>query len=281
MKIFRAVLIVTCLSALIGGCHNDIEVEDLPFEEVLVVRGVLVEGDVLKTLYVGKTTQYQEEYYKDYNNTVDDEFKGWIPDALVEVECDGKRYPMTYRGQGNFGSDSLTIGAGKTYRLHASWNGHRAEAVTTVPMPIAIDSVYVAARTLVMERGEFDEYDVTLEASVRNHASSVFYIRVIQGAPPGYGVNWNAVYRSTNERASDHVTMDITCGFGFLGDPGYLARYSFKYTMYIQSFDEPYYVYKLSENEKLSSQIAWNVSGEAIGMFIGASKQVFKTQFLR
>jgi hypothetical protein len=274
MKIIIAVMIILMMAAMNAGCHNDIDIGELPFTEVLVIRGVLQEGDTVKTLYVAKTTPYQEQYYKIYG-TPSDDFKGWMNDAVVTVECDGQTYPMTYRGTGNYGNDSLIVAAGKTYRLHASWNGHHAEAMTTVPRSISIDSVTVVGRTENRGNDYFTEYAYTLEASVTNQMNSVFDMTVIQGLPsPLYSYyEGNDVCKSVNAGSLDHIKLQITCNLSISTDP----RHNNKHTMIVQCFDEPYYFYRLSSNEQLSSQIAWNVTGDAIGMFIGASKPMLKT----
>jgi hypothetical protein len=272
------VMIMLVMAAMTAGCHTEIDVGDLPFTEVLIIRGVLQEGDTVKTLYVGKTTPYQQEYYKIYGAQANDDFKGWMNDAVVSVECDGKTYPMSYRGTGNYGNDSLIVAAGKTYRLHASWNGHHAEAVTTVPRSISIDSVTVVGRTQLRENGDWQLYDYTLEASVNNHMNSVFDMTVIQGvSSPLYSYyEGNAVCKSETAGSSDHVKLQIACNLSFATVPGFIN----KHTMIVQCFDEPYYFYRLSSDEQLSSQIAWNVTGDAIGMFIGATKPMIKTFIL-
>jgi hypothetical protein len=272
------VMIMLVMAAMSAGCHNEIDVGDLPFTEVLVIRGVLQEGDTVKTLYVAKTTPYQEEYYKIYGAQANDNFKGWMIDAVVSVECDGKTYPMTYRGTGNYGNDTLIVAAGKTYRLHASWNGHLAESVTTVPRSISIDSVTVVGRTKIQENGDWGLYGYTLEASVNNHMNSVFDVTVMQGVPsPLYAYyDKNDVCRNERAGSLDQIKLQITCNLSITTNPKYIN----KHTMIVQCFDEPYYNYRLSSDEQLSSQIAWNVTGDAIGMFIGATKPMLKTFIL-
>jgi hypothetical protein len=270
--------IVLCIAGILSGCHNDLDIEDLPFTEVLVIRGVLTEGEALQTLYVARTTQYEEKYYQHDGRTVVDDFKGWVTDGAVDVECDGKHYPMTYRAKGNYGNDTLVIEAGKTYHLTASWNGHHAEAMTTVPRSISIDSVHVD-RTLIETHDDFADFNYTFTASVRNHMNSVFYLTVVYGPPSQYnmGNGWNDVCKIENAASASNVDVRITCKESAPVDPVEFNRIPPTYSMIVQSFDEPYYFYRLSTGGQLSSQIAWNVSGDAIGMFIGASKPVYKT----
>jgi hypothetical protein len=272
MKNYWMVMFFACITAASSGCHNDMEVGDLPFEEVLVIRGVLLNRDTLRTLYVARTTQYQEKYYLKDGRTVVDDFNGWIGDAVVSVDCDGRRYPMTYRGKGNFGNDTLIVAAGKTYVMHASWNGHNAEAVTTVPRPIAVDSVTVVKRTTIQEYGTWGYYTYTLEASVSNLMNTVFVVAVIQGVPSPYVtyVEGRDMFKTEPTASPTHVKLQVTCNLSIGTGPGYTN----KHTMIVQCFDDPYYFYKLSAQEQLSSQIAWNVTGDGIGMFIGATQPV-------
>ncbi len=274
MKNFLVVLFIAGMAAFTAGCHNDLDLGDLPFEEVLVIRGVLQDGDTLKTLYVARTTQFQEEYYQKNGRTVVNDFAGWISDAVVTVECDGKVYPMTYRGQGNFGNDALIIAAGKTYRLHASWNRHQAEAETTVPRPVSIDSVTVVGRTIIRDYGSWRHYNYTLEASVKNRMNSAFDMAVIQGVPSPYVayVEGSDVVKIDRTVSPEQVKLQIKCNLSIRNMPGSLN----KHTMIVQCFDEPYFYYRLSSKQQLSSQIAWNVTGDAIGIFIGSSKPVYK-----
>lgn len=274
MKKYLVVVFIAGMSACIAGCHNDLDVGDLPFEEVLVIRGVLQDGDTLKTLYVARTTQFQEQYYQTNGRTVVDDFNGWISDAVVTVECDGTLYPMTYRGQGNFGNDGLIIAAGKTYKLHASWNRHLAEAVTTVPRPVSIDTVTVVGRTIIQDYGNWGHYKYILEASVKNQMNAAFDVAVIQGVPSSYipYVEGSDVVKSDGTGSDGQVKLRLTSNLSINNAPGSLN----KHTMIVQCFDEPYYYYRFSSKEQLSSQIAWNVTGDAIGIFIGSSKPVYK-----
>lgn len=163
----RATKIIAMISLiLLPACEEVMEVDDLPFEERLVIRGVLQAGDTVSTIYVGRTLPYREPVYFEYTSSYD--ASSWVKNATVSIACDGISYPIHYVAKGNYANDSLIVQTGKAYALTVEWQGKRVEAQTVVPSDPELDTAYIASRTEVdMARSEATWFEYKVKGVVK------------------------------------------------------------------------------------------------------------------
>ncbi|MBP9212141.1 MAG: DUF4249 family protein [Bacteroidetes bacterium] len=294
----RSFLLPALLLLLLSGpaCEQVLDNSELPFTEVLVVRAVLKDGDIVDSLYIGRTLPYEESPYGYYDEvqkkTVYPDLNGPVTDAAVTIIVNGVRYPLTHHTKGNYRNDSLVTHAGTTYRLEALWNGKKAEAVTTVPASPVVDSVTV--RTVDLSVSQYTrETDYTCTGYVRSAANTALLMTVMRWDSTkyfngtdsiryaiGYSIGKQIMKRNTAFAQAPEKMILVSKQYEYAGRDRSNSWMAVRVTVY----DGPYYRYYTSgtngsEDGSFSFErtpIAWNVTGEAIGMFIGASSSVVK-----
>jgi hypothetical protein len=280
------------------GCEEVINNTNLPYEEKLVIRGIVLDGDSIDSLYVGRTLPYEEFRFGYWNSKdsiyVENDLSSFVKDAVVTISVDDQTYPLHYFKSGYYKNDSLVGATGKTYRLHIEWKGKIADAVTTIPETPIVDSVNVAYKTTaVYTHGSEVEYSCSayIHGKVNNIFSFELSHKHIDSNPFDTSYHYTYEYSTgsavkkrtqTDYNVPDIFTRKIVeyVNVGYI-DPQLIFT--------IKSYDEPYYKYFLSYKNLNSKDdfsiepnpIDWNVSGNAIGMFIGASKSVTKTYKLQ
>jgi hypothetical protein len=273
----RATKIIAMISLiLLPACEEVMEVDDLPFDERLVIRGVLQAGDTVRTLYVGKTLPYRESIFSAY--TPSDDASSWVKNATVSIVCDGRSYSLQYTSKGNYANDSLIIQTGKAYALTVLWQGKRVEAQTIVPSEPELDTAYVASRTQIdVARSQIAWFEYKVKGIVKAET---------QGAATSAGFSY--VYMSSYDPKYDFIgspfsynvydTRDFSGVMEFGATAASQDGQHFAIT--VQNFDQPYFRYFKTAGNELNSTtggyapVAWNVTGDGIGMFIGASRSV-------
>lgn len=274
----KAMKIIGIISLiLLPACEEVMEVDDLPFEERLVIRGVLQAGDTVRTIYVGRTLPYREDAYVAYNSS--EEVPDWVKNATVSIVCDGRSYSLHYVAKGNYANDSLIIQTAKAYALTVQWQGKRVEAQTVVPLEPELDTAYVASKTQIdvaRSQNAWFEYKVKgiVKAETQGAAISAgfsYYIYVtrydttitIVGSPFSYNVYDTRDFSGVMEFGATATSQDGQ-----------------HFAITVQNFDQPYFRYFKTAGNELNSTtggyapVAWNVTGDGIGMFIGASRSV-------
>jgi len=278
------------------ACEQVLDNSELPFTEVLVVRAVLKDGDIVDSLYIGRTLPYEESTYGYYDEeqkkTVYPDLNGPVTDASVTVIVNGVRYPLTHHTKGFYRNDSLVTHAGTTYQLEALWNGKKAEAVTTVPASPVVDSVTV--RTVDQLKSQYTrETEYTCTGYVRSAANTALLMTVMRwdstkyfngtdsiGGAFGYSIGKQIMKRTTAFAEAPDKMILVSKQYEYAGRDRSNSWLDVRVTVY----DGPYYRYYTSgthgsEDGSFSFErtpVAWNVTGEAIGMFIGASSSVIR-----
>lgn len=261
---------------LLPACEEVLEVDDLPFEEQLVIRGVLQAGDTVRTIYVGKTLPYRESIFSAYSSS--DDAASWVKNATVSIACDGRWYSLHYKAKGNYANDSLIIQTGKTYALTVEWQGKLVKAETNVPSEPKLDTAYIATKTQVYMariRDPWFEYKVKGIVKAETQGSAI-------------GVGFAYVYLSPYDTTNTFIgspfyynaydTRDISGVMEFGATATSQDEQHFAIT--VQNFDQPYFRYYKTAGNELNTTtggyapVAWNVTGDGIGMFIGASRPV-------
>lgn len=261
---------------LLPACEEVLEVDDLPFEEQLVIRGVLQAGDTVRTIYVGKTLPYREPIFSAYSSL--DDAASWVKNATVLIACDGRLYSLHYTFKGNYANDSLIVQTGKTYALTVQSQGKRVEAQTVVPSDPELDTAYVVSKTQIdVGRSQSAWFQYTVKGIVNAET---------QGAAIGVGFSlaYFSFYDSTKNLIGLPFSYNVYDTRNFSGVMEFSASETSvegePFFITVQNFDRPYFRYYKTAGNELNTTtggyapVAWNVTGDGIGMFIGASRSV-------
>ena len=120
----KILLLLALLLCYLNGCEEIVEGETLPYEEKLVVRGVLTPlfmNESMSSLKVTRTLPVLEVYSPE---------KAEVKDAEVFVEIDGVKHTFHYSASSQIENSDYWLGnaheviqPGKTYKLAVSWKG--------------------------------------------------------------------------------------------------------------------------------------------------------------
>jgi len=253
------------------------------------------DGDTVKSLYVGRTLPYEESrngYWNPKDSTyVENDLNSFVKDAVVTISVDGQTYPLHYFKSGYYKNDSLVGTTGKTYRLHVEWKDKIANAVTTVPELPILDSVSVSYKEIaVYEYNNESEY--ICSGFARANVNDVLSLTVekeatITGsypAPYTYTSKYGFGQAVSKRTQPNHTIVDVLTRKFRFSESSSSQSTNPRIVFTLRSYDEPYYKYYMTffggnSEDDFSIEprpVAWNVSGDAIGMFIGASKSVTK-----
>ncbi len=131
---YLKILTILFFSIILFSCVEVIENPNLPFEERIVVYGIL-EPNVPLELFINKTIPALTEYPS----------FSILRDANVQIESEGRIYVLYVKDsvypnivESFFTSDELIIQEGKTYNLTVNWRGKTVKSTTHIPpKPIA------------------------------------------------------------------------------------------------------------------------------------------------
>ena len=259
------------------GCEELVDPGMLPYEEKLVVMGVLEAGAPV-SIYVSKTFPLdQSEIPKEVKITT----------LTGTLSVNGVSYPLVYKGMKYFRDFPDSIGfseytvtnhlvaAGQRYELEASWNGKKIRARTPVAHPITIDSVAFSLVSLDTIRYgppvlrligtvsafltpfQNQSYDIFIEDHLGNrNRPFVRYPDTLSNGQLHFRTQWGfyvpletpSYLDSTNVGVAsyDPVSEELRKRLP--------SKYSDDY-MFFPEFRESY----------------WNIEGDGIGLFLGRS----------
>lgn len=155
-----AVFLVNVLSS----CTQAVTNIELPFDEKILIEGVLVAGKPLENISITKT--YPALTTLGSISTL------YLPDAEVTLRIDGQSYkpqvrldslrylpPGSYSGQPpyryiatpKYSFPQLTATAGKTYELTVTWKGKTAVGKATVPLATNLGMPTVSSTSIALD----------------------------------------------------------------------------------------------------------------------------------
>jgi hypothetical protein len=286
ISIQRLLILLAPLGMLLAACEQTVEPVGIPYVERIVVRGIIETGSIIDSIQITRTLPINEVYSIE---------SAAITEAVVTVRSgSGTTRQFQYAGGGFYrqtaAGDKLVAVSGETYTLNVDWHGRHVTATTVAPTRVSIDSL-----TLVpLPMNEWGSVDTVLEATFVPQGNQVYGIThktmVERGNPDGtldhgyyeqslsYSTERIARRRDTSEDGRIRLRTRYPVwyggdGMGGKGDTLYAVLYTFdpQFYDYYQTFNSS----QDFDGGPFSSggeTIAWNVSGDGIGMFIGRAR---------
>ena len=252
------------LPALFGlvGCKVPVYDADIQFVDRLVINGMLVPGQQITGIYVGKMLPV---------TTTPDPTDAEVHDATATITVDGQAFPLTHAGSGLYGNSTIVAVPGKTYGLTVEWNGLKATAMTLVPF--VPDSSTVTFTRTAHQFGQ-------VSSIVIAHSGEVYGLTLIHGyRRTAYDVmnhDYIPVQRLVRAtEAGPDGKIDLVSGSISLA----LNEISDTLWATVSALDDQFYKYyyssgNTSDFENLVLGVPpgspnWNVSGDGVGLFLG------------
>ncbi len=261
MNIKYYIISLLLTAAILNSCEETMSDTELPYLEKMVVMCVLEAGKPLVKFEITKTLPplYSDGLWGGGNDFIISGVTGSISDG-------SNVYSITKIGNMVYEAEGLIPEAGKTYTLSLKWKDKSVWAATTIPYPVSIDST--GTRKDVSEWNQYDSLTFIV-AYFKPNNSSVYFGYFLDGSKL-YG---DAVKRYDRVSGSDYCSLVVS--------PGWFNVIPEKYTVYVESWDLPFYDYWTtrnngdSDNEIFSTSgvnIKWNIQGDGLGLFIGTSE---------
>ena len=278
-------------SFLLSACTSTIDPSELqlPYEEKIVVRGLIEAGLPLSDIQISRTLPPLDTFGLD---------KVFVSDAQAMVRIDGMSYAMQMQPNSTpntttnsltvrslYYAPLLTVQSGKTYQLTVQWRGKTATATTRVPAPPTPDNVRLLLNTVPRpDNSSITDTVFTLEATVRGQPNDVYRLGaqlrdslgIRNVSLRGFGdivqvpeSGGTVVVRSDTWRGTTATTSSLD-----------LVRGRLTLFWVLEVYDGAYYQYFLSRNRGGQTNpfspggpnVEWNVEGNGLGMFIGMAQ---------
>jgi hypothetical protein len=256
---------------------------ELPYEEKLVIRGLLEAGQNAVDIQISRTIPPLDEFSYE---------KIFIGDAEARISVDGATYLLELQARTStaanvpyrslYRAPGLRIEPGKTYRIDVEWRGLRAWAETRVPLFPAVDSAAIRyAITPTVQNGA-PALDTAFEtfAFVRARASELLRVGTTIHDPSngrqlssrGYG---DAIFITQDGFVS--ATSNI---WRLPGAAAALLGGQAETRVNVEAYDGAFYRYyqtrtrsgQLGLFSPGGPNIEWNVQGDGIGEFAGVAR---------
>jgi hypothetical protein len=244
---------------LFYSCEQPSEEDNIPYIPKLVIRGIIVEGNPVNDIYIGRTMPVSVK--------IDPTFTD-LSDAAAVIVHNNQFYPLTYTHNGHYKNDTLKIIRGEKYSLLASWQNLSVSAETTVPLLGYIPPFNMQVQSTSSGQVHF------LQSRIIPHSDEVYaatwvllYLNggisdesqvfsTVSGKDPS-----GIVICSTSNIPSNYINQSNTKLIArvFVYDHAFLDFYS---TQSLNQVSDAIF-------GQTGSQIKWNIHGEGIGMFIG------------
>lgn len=283
MKRSHGCVIVCIFLAVSAGCFKAVDPVDLPFEERLVIRGILEPGKPVDDIYIGRTLPISESYSQE---------KAAITDAVAYIRRGNDLHPLRYRGPvldssffpvgyqvGLYAADSLIIESEREYEIVVRWKTLTASGKATIPPLPVIDSIQVS----VDGPGEYGNGIVHISAffearaSIGYSSSSDFYryrddVSLGQDLFQALATEQTVVTTTFSVYLKGTLVEDSTDFLLVAHEPAffkYLASGGLE-----RQPDDIFLPTKILVPE-------WNVIGDGVGIFFGRARTVKKVKYFR
>lgn len=253
---------------------------ELPYEEKIVIRGLLDAGQLISDIQISRTIPALDEFSYE---------KIFVGDAKATISVDGQVYTMELQPRTStsplvpyrslYRAPNLRVVSGKTYLLEVRWKNLVAQAQTFVPMPPQVDSVNALTSIVRIPNGTMPALDTVFESTafLRARANEVYRVGttlhdIVSGrllSSRGFGDA--SFFPSALGTALTSNTWRLTTATVQIMANQIQTRVN------IETYDGAYYQYYQTRSR--SGQIGlfspggpnidWNVAGDGIGEFVG------------
>jgi len=252
---------------LLQSCEKTID-GSLPYEEKLVVKCILEEGQPAENIVITKTLPPM--YTNNYSNEILKEII--VNNAVGYISDSERKYNLEYVGNSIYKAVDLVPKVGVTYQLYVTWNGHTATSQTYIPANPEIISLEVKQES----KDFYGEIAIIKIKGARN--TSYIPLSYSSGSNPFYNYGKVEFLLANSQSDTTNVTENQIWDYE-------LNKYM---TSEILSFPPEFYQYynSISDGGKspdgiFSSSgvnIKWNIKGEAIGLFLGQNTLKFNIE---
>jgi len=261
-------IVIFCV--VLSSCVEVIENPNLPFEERIVVYGIL-EPNVPLELHINKTIPALSQ-----NPTF-----AILRDANVQIESEGRVFTLFVKDsvypnivESFFTSNELIIQEGKTYNLTVNWNGKTVKSSTFIPEKPKASSLWYS------DSSNFSNINMQLfrtNISAKNIPNAVIM---------GLHVDIDTIKRVNDllfidnpyelmdyNFSQDSTIVSIKRGFEdfvYIGNPYFrLIAFDPAFLQYLNTLD------RRNSNDGIfgggGRNPIWNVTGDGLGLFLGVN----------
>lgn len=267
MKKYINIIAIAIITIISYSCEETVNGVELPYQELLVIRGELRANEQF-SVSIHKTLPPLEEFSEE---------KVRISGVKAYIECDGKQYPLTNNNQGKYSNAELIPIPGKSYKLYAEWKNHKAYSETSVPLNYDTLYNYNVQKRIVDSEWGGQQLEYTISADARLSGNSVALISAV-GNNQYYNFPTELCAKLENDFSGNIVI-------------GKYATWNYEdfrlSSVMITKYDNPYFDYYVTRREGdmnddvfaiSGNNIAWNIKGDGIGLFIGSNKKEIKVK---
>jgi hypothetical protein len=298
-KVVPFVAVVALAASLVlccSGCISEVTNPGaLPFEEKIVIRGLLIAGEPVQNIQISRTIPI-------LNDLSDSAFA--VRDAQATIAANGREYPLTLqqgadvdstRQRSLYEAKNLLVQEGQQYTITVQWNGKTATANTTVPTKpvLASATLFTVVRPLVTT----GTITPGQPPQLRTIADTLFAADTRIRSRAAYNAAYNAGLFLADKNGQPQSSIFIgetllitpsTADSSFSLVSGrlpsqyktLLADSTIVPFVRVFAYDEPYYRYVLTRDRARQAasplggageNVLWNVEGDGIGVFIGVA----------
>lgn len=241
-------------SFLLTGCQKVIELPLNPSEVKYVIEGIVTNEPGFCKVYISKSRLFYE----------DNNFET-VSGAQVKVSDNGQEFLLTETAPGVYETNAINGTPGHQYKLNVQVGGEQFTALSTMPQPVSIDTLYISPGPL----GEFKFATVgyTDPAAPGNQYRFVQYLN---------GVKDPALFRYDDEFNNGRkIIRRLDTGVDKKDDPRAIQTGD-TVTIEMQSIDKAVYTYWYSMrtgggsgsgSAAAPSNPISNIEGGALGYF--------------
>jgi hypothetical protein len=269
MKQIFIIVMILIIFFQLSGCEPVIIDAQFPYQEKIIVRGILQDRSTINNIKISKTLPPLENYSEE---------KSFITDANVSIEVNQIKYPLFYAGQGNYKNDNVIVKSGLEYKLLVDWNGKSISASTRIPDRTIIDKTEQR-----VYRCSCQQHWVIEVSAVFRPSTNAVYIGGMDEIKNNVITSrfMTLDIKRTKDTSEDGKIHLIILEFN-TPDTVTSLNYVKNLTRFVESYDEPFYNYFRSKNNGVSQSeidenifgtnggnVQWNVTGNGFGLFIG------------
>lgn len=257
-NLFYKIFLILIL--IFSGCEKvDVVEIDLPYNEKIVVNGILQENVPLYGIQISKTLPMNEEYSIN---------KAEIKDAIVYIKDGVKIIPLKFSSNGLYRPiSSFLPQKSKTYEFFAKWNDKNAYAKTYMPANPKILTAYLIT----------DASGSYIQAEIQNEVGAIFGAKCIVMEGNSLIYESNDMYNISEHSVDKNAVITVRTP---AIPKEILNTFRNNLSIKVFAFDKQFYNYFITKKYSFpiedsfvqsGGEVEWNVFGDGIGLFLGYS----------